>query len=74
MVAFGQWDFTVLNVFNGLVMLVGFAPYLIVPYFLVRATEFSLGTGGIILAVSAVGQAVAAPIGGWLLSLSLIHI
>ena len=67
-VAFGQWDFTVLNVFNGLVMLVGFAPYLIVPYFLVRATGFGLGAGGIILAVSAVGQAVAAPIGGWLLS------
>jgi len=68
MATFSQWDFTILNIFNCLVMLVGFAPYLIVPYFLVRATEFSLAAGGIILAISAVGQAIAAPIGGWLLS------
>ncbi len=66
--AFRRLDFSVLNVFNGLVMLVGFAPLLIVPYFLVRATDFSLAVSGIILAISPLGQAVAAPLGGALLS------
>ena len=65
---FRQLDFTVLNIFNALVMFVGFAPYLLVPYFLVRVTEYSLAVSGIILAISALGQAVAAPLGGWLLA------
>jgi MFS family permease len=68
MAAFRRLDFSVLNIFNALVMLVGFAPYLIVPYFLVRATDYSLATSGLILAISAVGQAIAAPLGGWMLS------
>ncbi len=68
MAAFRRLDFSVLNIFNTLVMLVGFAPYLIVPYFLVRVTDYSLATSGLILAISAVGQAIAAPLGGWLLS------
>ena len=65
---FRRLDFSVLNIFNSLVMLVGFAPYLLVPYFLVRATDYSLAASGLILATSALGQAVAAPVGGWLLS------
>ncbi|MFP6746726.1 MAG: MFS transporter [Alphaproteobacteria bacterium] len=65
---FRRLDFSVLNIFNGLVMLVGFAPYLLVPYFLVRVTDHSLALSGLILATSALGQAVAAPLGGWLLS------
>ncbi|MDA1099551.1 MAG: MFS transporter [Proteobacteria bacterium] len=65
---FRQLDFTVLSVFNGLVMLVGFAPLLLVPYFLVRATDYSLAVSGLILAASPLGQAVAGPLGGWLLS------
>ncbi len=65
---FRRLDFTVLNVFNGLVMLVGFAPFLLVPYYLVRATDYSLAVSGIILATSPLGQAVSGPLGGWLLS------
>ena len=64
---FRRLDFTMLNVVNGLVNLVGFSSYLLVPYFLVRETDYSLALAGVLLATSAMGQAVAAPLGGWLL-------
>jgi len=66
---FRRLDFTVLVAFNGLVMFVGFAPLLLVPYFLVQQTEYTLAISGLILATSPLGQAVAGPIVGWLLSL-----
>ncbi|MDP6874116.1 MAG: MFS transporter [Alphaproteobacteria bacterium] len=66
---FRRLDFSVLNIFNALVMFVGFAPLLLVPYYLVRLTEYSLAVSGFILASSPLGQAVAGPIVGWLLSL-----
>jgi len=66
---FRRLDFTMLNIFNSLVMFVGFAPLLLVPYYLVRLTDFSLAVSGLILATSPLGQAVAGPIVGWLLSL-----
>jgi MFS family permease len=65
---FRRLDFTMLNIFNGLVMFVGFAPLLLVPYYLVRLTDYSLTVSGLILATSPLGQAVAGPIVGWLLS------
>jgi EmrB/QacA subfamily drug resistance transporter len=66
---FRRLDFTMLNIFNGLVMFVGFAPLLLVPYYLVRLTDYSLAVSGLVLATSPLGQAVAGPIIGWLLSL-----
>ena len=65
---FRRLDFTMLNVVNSLVNLVGFSSYLLVPYFLVRATDYSLAVGGVLLATSAIGQAAIAPLCGWLLS------
>ena len=65
---FRRLDFTMLNVVNALVNLVGFSAYLLVPYFLVRATDYSLALGGVLLATSAIGQAAIAPLCGWLLS------
>jgi MFS family permease len=65
---FRRLDFTMLNVVNALVNLVGFSSYLLVPYFLVRATDYSLALGGVLLATSAIGQAAVAPLCGWLLS------
>ncbi len=65
---FRRLDFTMLNVVNGLVNLVGFSAYLLVPYFLVRATDYSLALAGVLLATSAIGQAAIAPLCGWLLS------
>jgi hypothetical protein len=65
---FRRLDFAMLNVVNSLVNLVGFSSYLLVPYFLVRATDYSLAVGGVLLATSAIGQAAIAPLCGWLLS------
>lgn len=65
---FRRLDFTMLNVVNSLVNLVGFSSMLLVPYYLVRITDYSLTVSGLILAAGPLGLAISAPIGGWLLS------
>jgi len=65
---FRRLDFTMLNIVNSLVNLVGFASLLLVPYYLVRATDYSLALSGAILATGPLGLALSAPLGGWLLS------
>ncbi|MBT4688473.1 MAG: MFS transporter [Rhodospirillaceae bacterium] len=65
---FRRLDFTMLNVVNSLVNLVGFSSMLLVPYYLVRVTDYSLTVSGLILAAGPLGLAISAPLGGWLLS------
>ncbi|MBI3512793.1 MAG: MFS transporter [Proteobacteria bacterium] len=59
--------FAVLNLVSVLVNLAAFAVWLLVPYFLRTAAEFSFATGGGVLATSAIGTMVASSIGGRLL-------
>ena len=63
---FGNLDFTLVNVANIAVNLVGFSVLLLVPYFLVRATGLPLSLGGMVLAASSVGVIGAALLGGHL--------
>jgi predicted MFS family arabinose efflux permease len=59
--------FLVLNLVSVLVNLAAFAVWILVPYFLRTAAEFSFAAGGGVLATSAIGTMVASSIGGRLL-------
>lgn len=63
---FANLDFTVLNLANAILNLVAFSVLLLVPYFLVRATDLSLSAAGAVLASGPLGSVLAAPLGGWL--------
>jgi EmrB/QacA subfamily drug resistance transporter len=56
--------FAVLNLANVLTNLAAFAVWLLVPFYLTRATDFPLAASGAILATGAVGMTVAAPVAG----------
>jgi EmrB/QacA subfamily drug resistance transporter len=59
---FADIDFTLLNAISLAVSLVGFAVLLLVPYQLTRVAQLSASTGGVVLALSAVGMML----GSWL--------
>lgn len=59
--------FTVVNVTNVMVNMVGFAVMFLVPFYLDRMTDLSLVTAGAVLAMSPAGMVLAGPVGGWLL-------
>src|ERR1043166_5964825 len=56
--------FAVLNLANVLINLAAFAVWLLVPFYLTRATDLPLAVSGAILATASVGMAVAAPVAG----------
>ena len=62
---FRRLDFTVLNLANMAINFVGFAILLLVPYFLARATGYSVALSGLILALSNLGVMCASPVAGW---------
>lgn len=62
---FRDIDFSVLNVTNFVVNLVGFSVMLLVPYFLVRVAGYSTWLGGLVLGCAPLGVALAGPLGGW---------
>ena len=59
-----QPGFALLNLVSVLVNLAAFSIWLLVPYFLARVPAYSLTVSGAILATTAAGAALAAPIGG----------
>lgn len=59
--------FTVVNISNVMVNMVGFAVMFLVPFYLDRMTNLSLVTAGAVLAMSPAGMVLAGPAGGWLL-------
>ncbi len=59
--------FTVVNISNVMVNMVGFAVMFLVPFYLDRMTDLSLVTAGAVLAMSPAGMVLAGPAGGWLL-------
>jgi MFS family permease len=61
--------FAMLNLANVLTNLAAFAVWLLVPFYLVRASDFALVLSGAILATGAVGMVVASPIAGRLVGL-----
>ncbi|MDP6346629.1 MAG: MFS transporter [Alphaproteobacteria bacterium] len=63
---FRDLDFSLLHLANSVVNLVGFTVLLLVPYFLIEATELSLVAGGLVLATGPLGMMLASPLGGWL--------
>jgi MFS family permease len=62
--AFRDPDFTLVNLTGVAVNLAGFSVMLLVPYFLVRATDMPLTMSGAVLACGPVGMIAAAQIGG----------
>ncbi len=63
---FRDLDFTLFNLVNIAVNLTGFSVMLLVPYYLVYATEMPLSLGGAVLAAGPLGMIVAAQAGGHL--------
>ncbi len=59
--------FTVVNVTNVMVNMVGFAVMFLVPFYLDRMTDLSIVLAGGVLAMSPAGMVLAGPAGGWLL-------
>ena len=64
---FRQPEFSILNMANVVVNLVGFSVLLLVPYYLARVTEFPVVIGGLILAMTPLGSVLGAPAGGWII-------
>jgi EmrB/QacA subfamily drug resistance transporter len=64
---FRDIDFTVLNLTNAVLNLVGFSVMLFVPYYLVQVSGYPTTTGGLILAVAPMGVVLAGPLGGRLI-------
>jgi EmrB/QacA subfamily drug resistance transporter len=64
---FKDAEFTLINVANGAVNLVGFAVMFLVPYFLDRVAGMPIVLAGVVLATSPTGIVLAGPAGGWLL-------
>jgi MFS family permease len=58
--------FAVLNLANVLINLAAFAVWLLVPFYLTRATDLPLAASGAVLATGSLGMTVASPIAGWL--------
>jgi MFS family permease len=56
--------FAILNLANVLINLAAFSVWLLVPFYLTRATELSLAASGAILAMGSLGMAGTAPIAG----------
>lgn len=56
--------FAVLNLSNVLINLAGFSVWLLVPFYLARATDLPLSLSGAVLATASLGMAVASPIAG----------
>ncbi len=65
--AFRDMPFSVINGANVVVNFVAFAVLLLVPFYLVRATELSAGWAGAVLAAGTFGWVVASPLGGRLI-------
>lgn len=63
---FRDIDFSVLNLANIVVNLVGFGVLLLVPYFLLQFTRFPIWLGGLVLGCATLGFAASGPVGGWL--------
>lgn len=63
---FRDLDFTLFNLVNIAVNLTGFSVLLLVPFFLVYATELPLSLGGVVLAAGPLGMIAAAQAGGQL--------
>ena len=57
-------DFAVLNLANVLINLAAFSVWLLVPFYLTRATDLPLAASGAILATASLGMAAFAPIAG----------
>ena len=55
-----------LNLANGLVSFAAFAVWLLVPFYLARATTLPLSLAGAVLATGSIGAVIASPLGGWL--------
>lgn len=64
---FRNGAFTVVNVTNVMVNMVGFAVMFLVPFYLDRVTDLSVVMAGVVLAMSPAGMVLAGPAGGWLL-------
>ena len=58
--------FALLNLANVFLSLAAFSVFLLVPYYLARATDLGVRAGGAVLASAAVGVLVASPTGGHL--------
>ncbi len=56
--------FAALNLAHVFTQLAGFTVWLLVPYYLARATTLGPGLGGLVLASASAGAIVAAPLGG----------
>jgi MFS family permease len=56
--------FALLNLSNVLINLAGFSVWLLVPFYLTRATDLPLALSGAVLATASLGMAVASPIAG----------
>jgi MFS family permease len=61
---FKNLDFSLINAAHALVNLAGFSVNLLGPFFLARATSLSVPQTGLVLAASAIGIIVAAPLAG----------
>jgi len=59
--------FAALNLAHVVTQLAGFTVWLLVPFYLVRATTLGPGLGGLVLATASAGAIVAAPLGGRLI-------
>jgi MFS family permease len=59
--------FLVLNLANVLTNLAGFAVWLLVPFYLARATDLGVTASGAVLATASAGAIVASPVGGRLI-------
>jgi len=64
---FRNIDFTILNLTNLILNLVGFSVMLLVPYYLVRILHLPPTTGGVILAIAPLGVVLAGPLGARLI-------
>jgi MFS family permease len=65
---FRDVDFSLQNLANIVINMVGFSIMLLVPFFLANATEYSTMTSGLILATAPLGMACAGPLAGWALA------
>ena len=61
-------EFTMLNLGNIVINFTGFSVLLLVPYYLARESEFSIGYAGLVLAMAPLGVVLGSPSGGWAIS------
>ncbi len=65
--AFRDAPFTVVNLANVVSNFVAFAVLLLVPFYLARATDLSVGGAGAVMAAGSLGWVLSAPLGGRLI-------